>query len=71
MGVVENITADSFPKQGALAGKRVRVCFHYDTSRELGAVVVRDDAEKPYQVIFRLDDGRHVLASECQYRTDR
>jgi hypothetical protein len=30
--------------------------------------VVRDDIEAPYIMIIRLDDGRHVLATECQWQ---
>jgi hypothetical protein len=29
--------------------------------------IVRDDNEPPWRTIIRLDDGRVVLASECQY----
>jgi hypothetical protein len=67
MGVVESIRADHFPRQSDRIGKRVRVCFNYDTSMTVNGTVVRDDMEAPWRMIIRLDDGRHVLATECQY----
>lgn len=73
MGCVENITLDQFPKQRDWVGRRVTVCFHYDTSKTIGGEIVRDDMESPNGddssgiTIIRLDDGRHVLATECQY----
>lgn len=67
MGVVENITADHFPRQYEHAGKRCRVLFYFDTSRELSGTVLRDDAEDPWETIIQLDDGRVVLATECQW----
>ena len=67
MGVKANITATEFPKQGALAGKRVAVCFRHDTSRVVEGVVLRDDADEPHRRIIHLDDGRVVLDTECQF----
>lgn len=67
MGVVNNITISKFPNQGHWVGKRCEVCFHYDTQNRIGGTVVRDDREEPHLCIIRLDDGRHVLATECQH----
>ncbi len=67
MGVVENISHESWPRQYEHVGKRADVTFHYDTARTIPGVVVRDDAEAPWETIIRLDDGRFVRASECQY----
>lgn len=67
MGVVANIKHDSFPQQGSLLGKRVVVAFHYDTAHVVPGVCVRDDADESGKTIFQLDDGRFVLATECQY----
>ncbi len=67
MGSHANITSSKFPKQGRHLGDRCRVIFHYDTSAAIGGVVVRDDAEEPYETIIQLDDGRFVRAAECQY----
>lgn len=67
MGAVANITATKFPKQGTFLGKRVRVCFHYDTSSEVMGTVDRDDAEAPWVMVIRLDTGRVVLSTECMY----
>lgn len=69
MGICKNINFDSFPKQGKSVGKRVRVCFNYDTSRIIRRTIVRDDAEEPWELIIKLDDGRYVRAVECMYST--
>jgi hypothetical protein len=68
MGVVANISHDKFPKQGSYANQPVSVCFHYDTSKTIRGKIVRDDSEAPYVMIIALDDGRFVLATECQYQ---
>ena len=67
MGVVQNISIDSFPRQGDYLYKRTDVCFNYDTSKLVGGTVIRDDREYPFFTIIRLDDGRIVLSSECQH----
>lgn len=67
MGVVQNISATSFPKQGEWLGRRTRVCFHYDTAQQLMGTIVRDDSESPYLTIISLDNGRVVLATECMH----
>lgn len=70
MGAHPYIGPDAFPKQGDHLGRRARVCFHYDTSRTFDGTVVRDDTEDPHVTVIRLDDGRHVLATECMYSPD-
>ena len=67
MGCVETISADSFPRQSKDVGRRVFVCFHYDTEAQIPGILVRDDREVPFRLIIRLDDGRYVMGSECQY----
>ena len=67
MGSIDNISFDRFPKQGKGLGLRVKVCFHYDTSQTIMGTIVRDDAAEPGRLIIQLDDGRYVLATECQY----
>lgn len=67
MGQSPLIGADKFPDQTEWVGRRVRVCFNYDTTRLIGGAFVRDDAFEPHVGIIKLDDGRHVLAEECQY----
>lgn len=69
MGGEETIDAAWFPKQGRWWGEQVRVCFNYDTSNTILGRVVRDDAEAPGLMIIRLEDGRHVLSTECQYQS--
>ena len=65
---MSTIDLASFPTQGTWIGKRVRVCFNFDTSQTVLGWVVRDDAEEPGLMIIRLDNGRHVLSTECQYQ---
>lgn len=67
MGVEKNIDIKKFPKQSIWLGKNVRVCFNYDSAKEIDGVIVRDDMESPGRTIIKLKDGRHVLATECQY----
>lgn len=67
MGCVDTVKHDSFPKQGEWLHKRVKVFFHYETEHIKLGTIVRDDTEEPFRTIFRLDDGRYVLSSECQY----
>ena len=68
MGVHEKISHDRFPRQGELVGKPVKVCFHFDTTHIFDGFCVRDDREDPFITIFKLQDARYVLATECQYR---
>lgn len=67
MGVKQGIDYESFPKQGTWLGRRCRVCFKYDLSHMILGTIVREDEEEPGIGIIRLDDGRHVLFTECQY----
>jgi hypothetical protein len=67
MGCVDSIDYARWPKQGEWLGLRTRVCFFYDTSRIVMGTVVRDDNEAPGVTLIKLDDGRYVLASECQH----
>lgn len=66
MGVHKNIGLDKFPEQDKV-GKPVSVCFNYDTSKRISGVIVRDDVGDPWRVIIKLDDGRYVLDTECQF----
>lgn len=69
MGIVPNVSYDTFPAQGRLLHAVVLVSFNYEgRAREWQGVCVRDDLETPHRTIFRLDDGRYVLSSECQWR---
>ena len=68
MGVVATIRHDTMPKAGSTLGKRVEVCFHYNMKEVIGGEIVRNDSEQPFLTIIKLDDGRYVLATECQYR---
>lgn len=73
MGCVSTINYNKFPMQAddnykyPQIGKRVEVCYHYDTSKKHYGVIVRADREEPYQTIIALDNGRYVLATECQF----
>lgn len=66
MGCVKGIDFKNFPEQSRMLHKRVKVCFNY-TSPDIRGRCVRDDMQEPYVSIFALDDGRFVLATECQY----
>lgn len=68
MGSHPNINTDKFPKQTDMLGKQVDVCFHYNSDEFITGIVVRDDAEAPYEMLFQLPDGRIVRSTECQYR---
>lgn len=68
MGCHANIGYGKWPEQGLHLGQRVEVVFDFGEERLTGTVV-RDDLDDPYVTIIKLDCGRHVLASECQYRT--
>lgn len=68
MGCVNTIDHERFPKQGDFWWKRVLVCFNYDVSQSRLGTVVRCDAEEPGKMIIKLDDGRHLLSTECQYK---
>jgi len=67
-GNEKSISFERFPKQGSFLLREVLVCFDYDTSRTLKGLVVREDAEEPGRMIIKLENGRYVLSTECQYR---
>lgn len=67
MGVHKNISYERFPKQGNHLGKYVMVSFDYHWDPRLKAKCIRDDVEEPFITIFQLEDGRCVLATECQH----
>lgn len=71
MGVHPNISGTRFPVQSGYLHARVRVVFHYDTSREFPGEIVRDDLEAPFETIIAIDDGPVVRSTECQYSIDR
>lgn len=66
MGCEANVDYDKFPKQGYSQNTRVKVCFNYKHEYVFGNIV-RDDMEAPFKTIIRLDDGRYILGTECQY----
>lgn len=74
MGVVRTIDYDHFPKQEdenytyPRLGKRVEVCYKYDTTKKHMGTIVRDDIEYPGETIIKLDNGRYLRGVECQYR---
>lgn len=66
MGCISTISYDKFPKQNTV-GSRVKVCYHYDTSKTHLGTIVRDDLEEPYETIIKLDNGRYLRGTECQF----
>lgn len=71
MGNRAYMDADTYPAQSSDVGSRTDVCFRYDTSRCFPGTVIRDDVVDPYTTIIQLDNGRVVLAEECQYSVPR
>lgn len=69
MGCVKNIDFYKFPKQSEFVNRRCKVTFMYDTSRYISGTIIRDDREEPFETLIRLDDGRTIRATECQYGT--
>ena len=75
MGCIDTITYDKFPKQKDenykypqfKVGSRVEVCYHFDTSKYHYGTIVRDDLEEPFETIIKLDNGRYLRATECQF----
>jgi hypothetical protein len=68
VGCVDTIRHDRYPRQTGWVGQRVAVCFFYNTEHTILGKVVRDDDEDPYETVIRLDDGRFVRGTECQFR---
>ena len=75
MGCIDTITYDKFPKQKDenytypqfKVGSRVKVYYHYDTLKYHYGTIVRDDLEEPFETIIKLDNGRYLRATECQF----
>lgn len=67
MGCISTIDAYHFPKQSEYVNRRCNVCFHYDTSVYIPGTVIRDDREEPFETLIKLDDGRVIRGTECQY----
>ena len=57
----------SLPEQGSWLNRDAEVCFHYNTDRIVNGKIVRDDNKEPFRTVIKLDDGRVVYATECQY----
>lgn len=66
MGCCEFIDYDKWPEQEDI-GTMVRVCFNYDLTRSMTGKIVRNDMSEPYLTIIRLENGRFVLGTECQF----
>lgn len=67
MGCVGTITAYTNPKQTGNVNMRCKVYFHYNTGVFIPGTIIRDDDEEPYETLIKLDDGRVLRATECQY----
>ena len=74
MGCIDTITYEKFPKQRdenykhscLKVGSRLKVCYHYDTSKYHYGTIVRYDLEEPFETIIKLDNGRYLRGTECQ-----
>ena len=71
MSKADTVSKDKFPRQGSYLHSRVSVSFDMEGGGTIGGEVVRDDIDRPYIGIIRLDDDRHVLMSECYYMPER
>ncbi len=49
------------------AGRRVLVVIGHDVANAIKGRIVCSDSESPVDTMIRLDDGRLVDATECQY----
>ena len=62
----ENVTSSRFPEQceGRL-NRKVFAMFHDNLMARVEGRLVRCDTEMPFVTIIRLNDGRHILDTEC------
>ncbi|HDR6319134.1 TPA: hypothetical protein QCU53_006103, partial [Bacillus thuringiensis] len=67
MGVHPKVGLNKFPKQGDWLNKEAKVMFDYDGSTMTTGVIVRNDMEEPFITLIKLEDGRIIRSSECQY----
>lgn len=67
MGCHYKFDIDKYPVQTKYLGKRVKVCFHYNTSEFRIGTICRDDYGEPGLTLIFLEDGRIVTPAECQY----
>ncbi|PEJ68687.1 hypothetical protein CN680_26045 [Bacillus pseudomycoides] len=67
MGVHPNVGINKFPKQGDWLNKEAKVMFNFDSSTMIKGVIVRDDMEEPFLTLIKLEDGRVIRSTECQY----
>lgn len=67
MGINKNIGFGVYPKQGDYLDARVNVIYNYDTTIKESGTIIRDDIEEPFRTVIKLDDGRILLGSECQF----
>ncbi len=60
---------NQFPKQSDALGKEVLVCSKKDKDmlHTVKGTIVRDDAERPYETIIRLENDRFVTGREVFY----
>lgn len=67
MGCVNYINYTFYPEQATDLGRKVKVCYYFDSSKVHYGTIIRSDVSEPYLTIIKLDNGRVLLASECQY----
>lgn len=67
MGTHKNININKYPKQSWRLKAKVKLYFHYDTSKSLNGEIVREDTEEPFLMIIKSETGKFYLATECQY----
>jgi hypothetical protein len=68
MGSSPHIDAEKYPEQSYTVGHRVTVFFgDLMNAVQFSGTVLRDDKAEPNQTVIRLDDGRIVLGTECNF----
>lgn len=68
MGYVETIDYDNYPEQSKNIGRRVVVCYKYDTTKMHEGEIIRDDVGEPGETLIKLDNGRYLRAAECMFQ---
>jgi len=67
MGIVKGVSFSDYPIQGSNLGKRVSICYNYNSALRHEGVCIRDDMGEPFRTIFQLDNGRVLDAVECMW----
>lgn len=64
--IIQGLDSPAVPKQGSFLNMQTKVCFFYGSETVRGRILRDDDAE-PWATIIKLEDGRFIESTECQY----